>query len=91
MEDLAKNLGNAVFIARKPVPYILFTEGRDRDVSYAKLACARDMQLSISLNPGHNGCGKSTTMSLLSGLYPPTSGDAHILGYSIRSERDRYV
>ncbi|APE00473.1 multidrug ABC transporter ATP-binding protein [Alteromonas mediterranea] len=29
---------------------------------------------------GSNGCGKSTTMKMLTGLLPPTSGDAWLLG-----------
>uniref|UniRef100_A0A1I8FY36 ABC2_membrane domain-containing protein n=1 Tax=Macrostomum lignano TaxID=282301 RepID=A0A1I8FY36_9PLAT len=38
---------------------------------------------------GHNGAGKSTTMSLLTGLYTPTSGTAFIGGYDIRTEMDQ--
>ncbi|ORX78938.1 P-loop containing nucleoside triphosphate hydrolase protein [Basidiobolus meristosporus CBS 931.73] len=34
---------------------------------------------------GHNGCGKSTTISMLTGLIPITSGDAIIDGYSVRN------
>ena len=34
---------------------------------------------------GHNGAGKTTTMSMLTGLFSPTSGDAKINGYNIRS------
>ncbi|XP_072953821.1 ABC transporter A family member 1 isoform X1 [Typha angustifolia] len=37
---------------------------------------------------GHNGAGKSTTISLLVGLLPPTSGDAVIFGKSIRTDMD---
>lgn len=33
---------------------------------------------------GHNGAGKSTTISMLTGLIGPTGGDAHIWGHSIR-------
>jgi ABC-type multidrug transport system ATPase subunit len=29
---------------------------------------------------GQNGAGKSTAIAMLSGLYPPTSGDAWIEG-----------
>lgn len=32
---------------------------------------------------GHNGAGKSTTISMLTGLTRPTSGSAKIWGYSI--------
>ncbi len=32
---------------------------------------------------GHNGAGKTTTISMLTGLYPPTSGNAVVNGYDI--------
>jgi len=35
---------------------------------------------------GPNGAGKTTTISVLSTLFAPTSGDATICGYSVRSE-----
>ncbi|KAF5914236.1 hypothetical protein HPG69_005086 [Diceros bicornis minor] len=38
-------------------------------------------QITVLL--GHNGAGKSTTLSLLSGLYPSTSGEAYVNGYDI--------
>ncbi|XP_027188413.1 ABC transporter A family member 1 isoform X3 [Cicer arietinum] len=37
---------------------------------------------------GHNGAGKSTTISMLVGLLPPTSGDALIFGKNIVSDID---
>jgi ABC-type multidrug transport system ATPase subunit len=35
---------------------------------------------------GHNGAGKSTTMAILTGLYPPTAGDVHVNGRSVRKD-----
>ena len=35
---------------------------------------------------GHNGAGKTTTMSMLTGLFSPTSGDAKINGFNVRSD-----
>ena len=38
---------------------------------------------------GHNGAGKSTTISMLVGLLPPTSGDALVFGKSILTDMVR--
>jgi len=35
---------------------------------------------------GHNGAGKSSTISVLTGLFPPTSGDCYIYGKSITNQ-----
>ncbi|XP_057982078.1 ABC transporter A family member 1 [Malania oleifera] len=37
---------------------------------------------------GHNGAGKSTTISMLVGLLPPTSGDALVFGKNIKKDMD---
>jgi len=37
---------------------------------------------------GHNGAGKTTTISMLTGLLPPTSGDALVEGRSISDSMD---
>ncbi|KAK2651860.1 hypothetical protein Ddye_011716 [Dipteronia dyeriana] len=37
---------------------------------------------------GHNGAGKSTTISMLIGLLPPTSGDALVFGKNIITDMD---
>ncbi|GLD99401.1 hypothetical protein PINS_up008120 [Pythium insidiosum] len=38
---------------------------------------------------GHNGAGKTTLMSMLTGMTPPTSGDALVRGFSIREDMSR--
>ena len=45
-------------------------------------------QDQITVLLGHNGAGKTTTMSMLVGLFPPTSGDAIINGYSILTDME---
>ncbi|EAS03349.2 ABC transporter family protein (macronuclear) [Tetrahymena thermophila SB210] len=38
---------------------------------------------------GHNGAGKSTTISMLTGMTPPTSGTAYIKGLEITKDMDK--
>lgn len=40
---------------------------------------------------GHNGAGKSTTISMLVGLLQPTSGDALILGKNILTDMVSFI
>ncbi|XP_032250751.1 phospholipid-transporting ATPase ABCA7 [Phoca vitulina] len=37
---------------------------------------------------GHSGAGKTTTLSILSGLFPPTRGSACILGHDVQSSME---
>jgi len=37
---------------------------------------------------GPNGAGKTTLISMLTGLYPPTAGEAMVAGYAIKDEID---
>ncbi|XP_068200893.1 phospholipid-transporting ATPase ABCA3-like isoform X1 [Palaemon carinicauda] len=45
-----------------------------------------DGQITVLL--GHNGAGKTTLMSMLTGLFPPTSGTAKVGGYDIVTEME---
>lgn len=38
---------------------------------------------------GHNGAGKTSTISMLTGLYPATEGTAEIFGADLNSELDK--
>ncbi|XP_077241690.1 ATP-binding cassette A1 isoform X2 [Tasmannia lanceolata] len=58
-----------------------------------KCSAVNSLQLTLYENQilallGHNGAGKSTTISMLVGLLPPTSGDALVFGKSIRTDMD---
>lgn len=58
---------------------------------YGKKVAVNDLNLNIfedqiTVLLGHNGAGKSTTMSMLTGLFPPTSGTAFINGHDIRND-----
>uniref|UniRef100_A0A803P6X4 ABC transporter domain-containing protein n=1 Tax=Cannabis sativa TaxID=3483 RepID=A0A803P6X4_CANSA len=63
------------------------------DTKKGKCCAVNSLQLNLYENQilallGHNGAGKSTTISMLVGLIPPTSGDALVFGKNIISEMD---
>ncbi len=60
--------------------------------SSSKLA-VRDLSLAVGASQvlgllGENGAGKTTTIAMLTGLYPPTNGDAFVNGNSIVTDID---
>ncbi|XP_063790760.1 phospholipid-transporting ATPase ABCA3 [Pseudophryne corroboree] len=57
-------------------------------VNGKRRVAVRDLTLNmyegqITVLLGHNGAGKSTTLSMLTGLFPPSSGECYIGGYEI--------
>eukprot|EP01091_Cochliopodium_minus_P007664 TRINITY_DN17556_c0_g1_i1.p1 TRINITY_DN17556_c0_g1~~TRINITY_DN17556_c0_g1_i1.p1 ORF type:complete len:456 (-),score=137.87 TRINITY_DN17556_c0_g1_i1:63-1430(-) len=53
-----------------------------------------ELSLNIEKNQifgllGHNGAGKSTTIGILTGLFPPSSGKAFVNGLSIKTQMDQ--
>ena len=56
----------------------------------ASLTAIRDVDLTVAAGEfcaivGPTGCGKSTTLSLISGLAPPTRGEVFVLGKPVTS------
>jgi sulfonate transport system ATP-binding protein len=54
----------------------------------AMVAAIRDVDLAVAAGEfcavvGPTGCGKSTTLSLISGLAPPTNGEVFVLGKQV--------
>ena len=46
----------------------------------------RMFEEQITVLLGHNGAGKSTTMSMMVGLFPSSSGDVKINGHSVTTD-----
>lgn len=63
------------------------------DTKMGKFCAVNSLQLTLYENQilallGHNGAGKSTTISMLVGLFPPTAGDALVLGKNIITDME---
>ena len=59
---------------------------------YGKLCAVHSLNLKIPLGQtygllGPNGAGKTTTVRLLNSIITPSSGDAEVLGYNIKSQK----
>jgi ABC-type multidrug transport system ATPase subunit len=70
-------------------------EEREQEVLGARGVKVAVSDMSIALRRdrvfgalGENGAGKSTLVSMLIGLYPPTAGDAYVVGHHIAHETD---
>lgn len=62
-----------------------------RKVFARNKVAVENLSLSIYKNQitallGHNGAGKSTTMSMLMGMIPPTTGSVTVNGYNIATD-----
>ena len=59
--------------------------------SFGELAAVQDLDLEISRGElfglvGPDGAGKTTTLRMLAGILPPSSGDAEVAGFSVVSD-----
>lgn len=69
----------------------LVIQTKDLSKSYGKIEAVKDLNLSIRPGAitaflGLNGAGKSTTLKMLLGMIPPSSGDGTVLGERITDE-----
>lgn len=60
--------------------------GKSKVVNQFSLNMYED-QITVLL--GHNGCGKTTTLNMLTGMFSPTSGTAFLNKFDIRTEIDK--
>jgi ABC-2 type transport system ATP-binding protein len=66
-------------------------EAQDLRKSFGEFKAVQGVSFAVDTSEvisllGPNGAGKSTIISMLSGLLPPTGGDARIMGQSIRRD-----
>ncbi len=73
-----------------PLPVI---DVRQLTRSFGDLIAVRDVSFEVRKGAifgllGPNGSGKSTIIRMLLGILPPTSGDATVLGYNVRTDSE---
>ena len=84
-EELQRQLQDGKGVKIRKLRKVFETTGSEDRVAVNSLNF--DMfegQITVLL--GHNGAGKSTTINMLTGLIPPTSGGADVLGMPITKE-----
>jgi ribosome-dependent ATPase len=88
-EDQRKGHRELVIPPRKPDAQVVI-EARDLTKSFGKFMAVDHITLSVSRGEifgflGSNGCGKSTTMKMLTGLLTATEGQALLFGKPVRA------
>ncbi|XP_071508675.1 phospholipid-transporting ATPase ABCA3-like [Diadema antillarum] len=90
---LAGTPNSSDFIERDPVGLEAGVQIRGLTKTFGTKTAVDKLTLSmyegqITALLGHNGAGKSTTISMLTGLFPPTSGTAVVNGHDICQDID---
>jgi ABC-2 type transport system ATP-binding protein len=87
----ADQVVEAAPLAAAPAPPAIVTRGLTR--RFGAAVAVDTLELSVPRGSfygflGENGAGKSTTISMLTGLLEPSSGSASVLGFDLKSGSD---
>ncbi|KAM9979550.1 hypothetical protein ACTFIY_008779 [Dictyostelium cf. discoideum] len=93
-EDVKKEKDMIVKGEYNPEEMTLIVEGLRKQFPGRPKPALSNLYLSVKKGEvlgylGANGAGKTTSISILTGLYTPTSGTAHIAGLDIRYDMDK--
>jgi ABC-type multidrug transport system ATPase subunit len=86
-KDMTLNLPLRVINLRKEYRASMFRKTKKDKVAVKSLCIGLEESKCLALL-GQNGAGKSTSMNILSGLTPSTSGDALVYGYSVKDQME---